>query len=295
MKVAITGASGLIGSALVQNLEADGHEVRKLVRRDPSGPKEIRWSPGGSVDTKGLEGCDAIVHLAGAGIASRPWTESYKRQIRDSRVRGTTTLAEAIAGLDAKPRVLVSGSAIGYYGNGGDRELDEESPRGDDFLSGVVRDWEAAAKPAADAGVRVVHPRTGIVLAKQGGMLGTTLPLFRLGLGGKLGDGRQWLSWIAMPDYLAAMRLLIDSELEGPVNMTAPRPVRNADYTKALGAALGRPTIFTVPRIALRAALRGLADEGPLVSQRVLPRRLEEAGFSFDRPELEPALRAALS
>jgi uncharacterized protein (TIGR01777 family) len=294
MKVAITGASGLIGSALVRDLRADGHEVLKLVRREPAGPDEVRWSPGGSVDTERLEGCDAVVHLAGAGIASRLWTESYKRKIRDSRVDGTTTLAEAIAGMDAKPRVLVSGSAIGYYGDGGDRELDEESPSGDDFLSGVVREWEAAAVPAAQAGVRVVHPRTGVVLAKEGGMLGTTLPLFKLGLGGKLGDGRQWISWIAMADYLAALRLLIDSDLEGPVNMTAPFPVRNAGYTRTLGRVLGRPTVFTVPRFVLKAALRELADEAPLVSQRVLPRRLEKAGFTFGLPELEPALRAVL-
>ncbi|MFI0444906.1 TIGR01777 family oxidoreductase [Actinomadura sp. 6N118] len=294
MKVAITGSSGLIGGALVKDLRGDGHEVLRLVRREPAKPDEGRWDPQGTVDTRALEGCDAVVHLAGAGIADRPWTDSYKQKIRDSRVRGTQVLAEAIAGLGGKPRVLVSGSAIGYYGDTGGREVDEEAPMGSGFLAELVRDWEAAASPAADAGVRVVHARTGIVLAREGGTLGKTLPLFKLGLGGKLGDGRQWVSWISITDHLAALRHLIDHDLAGPVNLTAPKPVTNATYTQAVGQALGRPTALTVPKFALRLALRELADEGPLISQRVLPRRLEASGFTFAHSDVDSAVSAAI-
>lgn len=295
MKVAITGSSGLIGSALVKDLRRDGHDVVRLVRREPAKPDEAHWDPYGTVDAKALEGCDAVVHLAGAGVADRPWTDSYKQKIRDSRVRGTRVLAEAIAGLGGTPRVLVSGSAIGYYGDTGGREVDEESPMGSGFLAELVRDWEAAAGPAADAGVRVVHARTGIVLAREGGTLGKTLPLFKLGLGGKLGDGRQWVSWISITDHLAALRHLIDHDLAGPVNLTAPNPVTNATYTQAVAQALGRPAVLTVPKFALRLALRELADEGPLISQRVLPRILEASGFSFAHPDVDSAVSAAIA
>ncbi|GAA2577610.1 TIGR01777 family oxidoreductase [Actinomadura fulvescens] len=294
MKVAITGASGLIGGALVEDLRRDGHDVVRLVRREPAKQDEARWDPHGTVDTSALEGCDAVVHLAGAGVADRPWTSAYKQKIRDSRVRGTRVLAEAIAGMSDRPKVLVSGSAIGYYGDTGGREVDEESSMGGGFLAELVRDWEAAAGPAADAGVRVVHARTGVVLAREGGMLGKTLPLFKLGLGGKLGNGRQWVSWISLTDQLAALRHLLGGELAGPVNLTAPRPVTNAAYTRAVGQALGRPAVLTVPRFALRLALRGLADEGPLISQRVLPRRLEASGFSFAHTDVDAAVRAAI-
>ncbi|KAB2345454.1 TIGR01777 family oxidoreductase [Actinomadura rudentiformis] len=295
MKVAITGSSGLIGGALVEHLRGDGHDVVRLVRREPAKPDEARWDPSGTIDAKALEGCDAVVHLAGAGIADRPWTDSYKQKIRDSRVRGTRALAEAIARLGGKPKVLVSGSAIGYYGDTGGQEVDEESPMGGGFLAELVRDWEAATAPAADAGVRVVHARTGIVLARGGGTLGTTLPLFKLGLGGKLGDGRQWVSWISITDHLAALRHLIDHDLAGPVNLTAPSPVTNATYTRAVGQALGRPTVLTVPKFVLRLALRELADEGPLISQRVLPRRLDASGFSFAHQDVDSAVSAALN
>ncbi|MFB4307930.1 TIGR01777 family oxidoreductase [Actinomadura sp. GTD37] len=295
MRVTVTGSSGLIGSALVQSLRADGHDVVRLVRREPAREDEARWSPSdGCVDKDSLEGADAVVHLAGAGIGDRPWTKAYQRKIRDSRVVGTRTLSEAIAAAHPRPRVLVCGSAIGYYGDTGGREVDEASPAGRGFLAALVRDWEAAADPAREAGVRVVHPRAGIVLAREGGMLGRTLPLFRLGLGGPLGDGRQWTSWISLADQVAALRFLIGHELDGPVNLTAPNPVTNEAYTRALGRALRRPARLAVPRFALRAALRGFADEGPLVSQRVLPRRLGDAGFRFAHGRVEDALSAVL-
>ncbi|QKG26425.1 TIGR01777 family oxidoreductase [Actinomadura verrucosospora] len=295
MRVTVTGSSGLIGSALVRALRADGHDVVRLVRREPSAPDEARWSPAdGCVEAAALEGADAVVHLAGAGVGDRPWTRAYKRRIRDSRLDGTRTLAEAIAAAGRRPPVLVCGSAIGFYGDTGDREADEKSPIGTGFLAALVRDWEAAAAPAREAGVRVVHPRTGVVLARGGGIVGRTLPLFRLGLGGRLGDGTQWTSWISLADEVAALRFLIEHELSGPVNLTAPNPVTNAGYTAALARALHRPARLAVPKAVLRAALRDFADEGPLVSQRVLPRRLEHAGFRFRHPDVDAALAAVL-
>ncbi|TDD68156.1 TIGR01777 family protein [Actinomadura darangshiensis] len=295
MRVTVTGSSGLIGSALVQSLREDGHEVVRLVRQAPSRPDEAQWSPAdGCVDKGALEGADAVVHLAGAGVGDRPWTKAYKRKVYDSRVAGTRTLCEAIAAADPRPRVLVCGSAIGYYGDTGGREVDEKSPAGQGFLAALVRDWEAAARPAGEAGVRVVHPRTGVVLSREGGILGRTLPLFRLGLGGRLGDGAQWTSWISLHDQVAALRFLLDHETAGPVNLTAPNPVTNDAYTKALGRVLHRPARLAVPAFALRAALRGFADEGPLVSQRVLPHRLADAGFRFAHEDVESALAAVL-
>lgn len=288
MNVTVSGSSGLIGTALVRALRADGHQVVRLVRGEPDGPDEARWDPYGHVDPAAVESADAVVHLAGAPIGRR-WTPAFKRKARDSRVLGTRTLAEAIAAADRKPDVFVSGSAIGYYGDTGDRETDEDAPLGGGFLAGLVRDWEAAAAPAADAGVRVVHPRTGIVLSRNGGMLGQILPLFKLGLGGRLGDGRQWTSWISLHDEVAALRFLIDNDLDGPVNLTAPEPVTNAEFTRALGKALGRPAVLPVPRAALRLALGEFADEGPLISQRVVPHRLQKAGFRFTT-DLETAL-----
>ncbi|MFG2086315.1 MULTISPECIES: TIGR01777 family oxidoreductase [unclassified Spirillospora] len=295
MRVTVTGSSGLIGSALVQSLREDGHDVVRLIRREPSRSDEARWSPAdGCVEAAALDGTDAVVHLAGAGIGDRPWTKAYKRKIRDSRVVGTRTIAEAIAAAGPRPPVLVCGSAIGFYGDTGGREVDEKDPAGRGFLAGLVRDWEAAATPAKEAGVRVVHPRTGVLLTREGGMLGRTLPLFRFGLGGRLGGGGQWMSWISMADQIAALRFLIDHEIAGPVNLTAPTPVTNETYTRTLGRLLHRPARLAVPAFALRAALREFADEGPLVSQRVLPRRLEEAGFRFAHQDLDSALRAVL-
>ncbi|GLW65358.1 epimerase [Actinomadura rubrobrunea] len=292
MRVAVTGASGLIGAALTRSLEADGHEVLRLVRREPATPREVRWDPGGAVDAEALAGADAVVHLAGAGIGDRRWNAAYKREIRDSRVRGTRTIAQAVA--RTRPRVLVCASAIGFYGDTGDREVDEDAPVGGGFLAALVRDWEAAAAPAREAGVRVALARTGIVLGK-GGLLGRTLPLFRLGLGGRLGSGRQWMSWISLDDEVAALRFLLDGDLEGPVNLTGPRPVTNAEFTRALARAVRRPAALAVPRTALRLALGEFADEGALISQRVLPRRLREAGFAFAHEDVDAALAAALA
>ncbi|GAA2425572.1 TIGR01777 family oxidoreductase [Actinomadura vinacea] len=296
MKVVVSGAGGLIGTALVRALRDDGHEVVRLVRRAATGPDEARWDPaGGTVDAEALRGAGAVVHLAGAGVGDRPWTRARKRLIRDSRIGGTRTLAEAIAGAGDGPRVFVSGSAIGYYGDTGGRAVDESAPMGEGFLAELVRDWEAAARPAAEAGARVVHSRTGIVLAAHGGILGRVLPLFRMGLGGRLGDGRQWVSWITLDDAVAALRHLIDREdLAGPVNVVAPESVTNAAYTRAIGRALHRPAVVPVPAVALRAALLGFADEGPLISQRIVPRRLEESGFRHAHPDLEGALAAVL-
>lgn len=290
MQIAITGSTGLIGKALVGALRDEGLTVVRLVRRRAAAADEVRWDPFGDVDTASLEGVDAVVHLAGASIGDHRWTMANRREIRDSRIEGTRTLARALAGLKRRPSVFVSGSAIGFYGDTGDVAVDESAPRGEGFLAELCLDWEAAARPAADAGIRVVHPRTGLVFAREGGLLGKVLPLFRLGLGGRLGTGRQWMSWISLADQVAALRFLIDGDLDGPVDLTAPEPVTNADFTEALGAALRRPTPFTVPATVLRLALGELADEGALISQRVLPARLIEAGFTFKHRELTAAL-----
>ncbi|WP_106398346.1 TIGR01777 family oxidoreductase [Actinocorallia populi] len=295
MRAIISGASGLIGEALAARLRGEGFDVLRLVRRAPAHPDEAFWDPAaGEVDRTALEGADAVVHLAGAGIGDRPWTESYRREIRDSRIGGTRLLAEALAGLDSPPPVLVSGSAIGFYGDTGAAEATESAPRGTGFLADLVADWEAAAAPAAAAGIRVVHPRTGIVLSRRGGILGKTLPLFRAGAGGRLGDGRQWMSWITLRDEVAALGHLIASDLSGPVNLTAPSPVTNAGYTRELARVLRRPAVLPVPAPLLKLVLRGFAAEGPLISQRVLPARLLESGFAFADPDLPAALRAVL-
>lgn len=294
MQIAITGSTGLIGSALVRALRDEGRTVLRLVRRRPTAGDEVRWDPFGEVDTAALEGVDAVVHLAGAGIGDRRWTSCYKRQIRDSRVEGTRTLARALAAMDRPPAVLVSASGTGFYGDTGDRAVDESAPGGSGFLADVCRDWEAAALPAAQAGIRVVHPRTGLVLAREGGLLGRTLPLFRAGLGGRLGTGRQWMSWISLADEVAALRFLIDGDLDGPVDLTAPEPVTNAVYTRTLARALHRPALFVAPAAALRLALGGFADEAALVSQRVLPARLGKAGFRFRHQDLASALAGIL-
>jgi len=298
VKVVITGASGLIGSALIRSLTGDGHEVLRLVRRDARRPDEASWDPTSRrLDSALLAGADAVVNLAGAGIGDRRWTDEYKKLVLQSRIDATTTIATALAQLspDERPGVLLSASAVGFYGETKEEAVDETAPQGDGFLADVVHQWEQATRPAADAGVRVVTARSGIVLSGEGGALGKVLPLFKLGLGGKLGSGRQWTSWIAMPDEVAAMRfLLARDDLNGPVNLTAPEPVRNRDYTKAIGRAVHRPALAVVPPVALRAALGGFADEGVLVSQRVLPSRLEDAGFTFTYADVDSALAALL-
>jgi uncharacterized protein (TIGR01777 family) len=290
VQIAITGSTGLIGTALVRALRDEGRTVLRLVRRQADADDEVRWDPFGDVDAAALEGVDAVVHLAGAGVGDHRWSESYKRQIRDSRVEGTRTLSRALAGLDHRPKVLLSISGVNFYGDTGDLTVDESGPLGEGFLARLSRDWEAATQPAADAGIRVVLARTGVVLSPEGGLLGKVLPLFRAGLGGRLGSGRQWMSWVSLHDHVTAVRFLLDGDLAGPVNLTSPQPVRNADYTKAVGAALHRPAPFVVPAVALRLALGEFADEGVLISQRVLPDRLLKAGFAFRHPDVGTAL-----
>jgi len=294
VKVAITGASGLIGSALRTSLESDGHEVLRLVRRPPGEPGEVQWDPkGGSIDASALAGVDAVVNLAGASIGGRRWTSSYKREIRDSRLLGTRALARALAGLDPKPQVLVSGSAHGYYGETGETAVDETAPPGKDFLAQVVVAWEAAAAPAADAGIRVVYPRTSLVVSRTGGAWGRLWPLFRLGLGGRLGPGNQYWSFVSLRDEVRAIRRMIDDPaMSGPYNVATPNSATNAEITKAMGQALHRPTIAHAPAFAIKTVL-GEMSEGVLGSIRVLPKRLLEAGFEFEDPTIEDALIAA--
>ncbi|GII83767.1 epimerase [Sphaerisporangium siamense] len=315
MSVVITGSSGLLGSALVRALRDEGRSVVRLVRRAPTAPGEAFWNPGeGVLDPAVLEGAEAVVHLAGAGVADRRWTPGYRRELVESRVAGTRALATAIASLDLPPAVLLSGSAIGVYGDTGDHPVDEsaeprarpgsrpraigepgEGPTGQ-WLAALVRAWEAETAPAEEAGVRVVHLRTGHVLTREGGFLGKMLPIFRAGLGAPLGSGRQYTSWISMPDWTGAvLHLMAEPAVSGPVNLTAPAPVTNAEFTRALGRALRRPTLpVPVPALALRAALGGLADEGVLIGQRVMPRRLLEMGYRFLHPRLDTALAAIL-
>lgn len=293
-RIVVAGASGLIGGALVRSLAADGHEVVRLVRREPRGADEVRWDPERQrVDTAGLVGCDAVVNLAGAGIGDRRWTPEYKRLIRDSRVLGTAALAEAVAALDTPPRVFVNGSAMGFYGDTGDRAVDEDAPPGDGFLPSVCVEWEEAAHPAAEAGVRTAYARTGLVVARGGGAWGRLFPLFRAGLGGRLGDGRQFWSYIALHDEVAAIRHLIDHDgLSGPFNLTAPEPLTNREVTEAMARVLHRPALFPVPAAVLRTVLGELAGD-VLGSQRVVPRRLLESGFTFAFPGIDEAIRAA--
>jgi uncharacterized protein len=303
MKVAVTGSSGLIGTALVASLRADGHEVIRLVRRPPRAAGEARWDPraadAGLVPYApgGLDGLDACVHLAGAGVADRRWTARYKAEIRASRVLGTRALAGALAKLSPPPASLVAASAIGWYGDTGGREVDESAPAGQTFLARLVRDWEAAAGPAADAGIRVVHTRSGLVLTPGGGILARLLPLARLGLCPRFGSGRQVMSWILLSDEIGAIRFLLDrKDISGPVNLTTPAPVTNAEFTAALHAAASRRDLpwLRVPAPALRLALGEAAVE-LLTSARVLPKRLQEAGYEFRYPALPEALSAALA
>lgn len=296
MELAITGASGLIGSALTRSLTDDGHRVVPLVRRSTTAPDELRWDPmAGSIDAGGLEGIDAVVHLAGESIAGGRWNLVKKMQIRESRVRGTTLLAETIAKLDQPPAVFVSGSAIGYYGDRGDQVLTEASGPADDFLAQVCVDWEAAAEPAGGAGVRVVNVRTGIVLDRSGGALAKMLPLFRFGLGGRMGNGRQYWSWITLEDTVAAIRHVIDHPVSGPVNLTAPSPATNREFTRTLAKVLGRPAVFTVPSFGPKLVLGAeLADALLFTSARVEPAALAAAGYTFRHPTLETGLRSVL-
>ena len=295
MKIAVTGASGLIGKPLVIHLREQGHDVYRMVRRATSSPDEITWNPeSGFVDLDKLAGTEAVIHLAGAGVGDHRWTDAYKKEILDSRVKGTDTIARAMAALDPKPRVLVSASAIGFYGDTGDRVVTETDPAGHGFLADVVVAWEAAAHPASDAGIRVVHPRTGLVVAGDGGAWGRMFPLFKAGIGGKLGSGKQYWSWISLRDEISALTYLLENEsLSGPVNLTAPTPQTNAEITKVMGSVLGRPTLLAVPSIALKVALGEFSTE-VLGSARVLPAVLEQKGFHFQDTTVESAIRQAL-
>ena len=294
MKVLVTGSTGFIGSALVSALTAAGHQVTRLVRK-LAGAGEVRWDPAaGAIDTGGLEGHDAVVHLAGENIAGR-WTAAKKQRIRESRVNGTRLLAEALAKLSRRPRALVCASAIGYYGDRGEEKLREGSPPGKGFLAEACVAWEAAAKPAADAGLRVVHLRIGVVLHPKGGALKQMLLPFKLGLGGVIGSGRQYMSWIALDDLIGIFQhALANDSLRGPANAVAPNPATNREFTKSLGQVLSRPTIFPMPAFAARLAFGEMADELLLASTRVEPARLAASGYSFAYPQLEAALRHLL-
>jgi uncharacterized protein len=295
MRIAITGSSGLIGSALVRSLEADGHTARRIVRSG-GGPDTVRWDvDAGRLDAAALEGLDGVVHLAGEGIAEKRWTDEQKRRIRESRTKGTALLAGALASLTDKPPVLVSGSAIGFYGNRGDDQLTEASAAGTGFLPDVVTEWEAAAEPVGAAGIRVAKIRTGIVLSPEGGALKQLVGLARFGLLGTLGSGRQWMSWISLADEVAAIRFLLDHDVAGPVNLTAPGPVTNAVFTKAIGRVLHRPTILPVPSFGPKLLLGAeLAQALLLDGQRVLPEVLLDAGYEFTHTDLETTLHELL-
>jgi len=293
MRIAITGSSGLIGTPLVATLTAEGHDVIRLVRRTPQAPNEIEWDPTGGTVGAGLEGIDVAINLAGAGVGDRRWTKAYKREIRDSRVLGTITLSRALARLDAPPSVLLNGSAIGYYGNSGSQPVTEESPQGEGFLADVVGDWEAATSPAAEAGIRVVMARTGLVVSSEGGAFGRLIPIFKYGLGGRVGSGEQFWSFISLRDEIRALTFCMDNEqLSGPVNLVAPHAITNKDATRALADALHRPAFLPVPAIALKAALGEFAED-ILASQNVVPQRLNEAGFTWLDPTIEDALASA--
>jgi uncharacterized protein (TIGR01777 family) len=297
MIVAVSGSSGMVGSQLVAALEAQGDLVRRLVRHEVrDAEREIRWDPdAGEIDAAELNGIDAVVHLAGENIAGRRWSEAFKRRILESRVRGTTLLATTLANLDMKPSVLVCASATGFYGPHGDEVVDESTTAGSGFLADVCRQWETATVPAREAGIRVVNLRIGPVLSPKGGALAKMLTPFRMGVGGVVGSGRQYFSWIELDDLVSAILFALkDDSLSGPVNAVAPDAVTNYEFTKTLGRVLGRPTIFPVPAFAARLAFGEMADEMLLGGVRVAPLALESAGFQFAHPTLEPALKHLL-
>ena len=298
MKVLITGARGLIGRSLSRALEDRGDEPIPVTRSTSATGTAVRWDPQrGTLDPQDFSGYDAVVHLAGEGIGDKRWTETHKARVLDSRVRGTTLLTDTLAEVDEPPAVLISASAVGFYGHRLDEKLTEESEGGDDFLSDVCRQWEEATLPASDAGIRVARIRTGLAMTPQGGIFPRILLPFRLGVGGRLGPGTQWWPWITMRDEIGAILHLLDhDDLSGPVNLSAPNPVTNAVFTRTLARVLRRPGVFRVPGAALKLVLgREMAEELLLVSQRVLPRKLLDTGFTFQDPDLEPALRTMLN
>ena len=292
MKIAIAGASGLVGSALIPILQSDGNQITRLVRSSPKAG-EIEWHPNqDEVSARSLDGFNIIINLAGENIAGGRWTDEQKRKIRDSRVNGTHLLSEAIAKMNSKPGAFICASATGIYGDRDDEILDEQSESGGGFLAGVCREWEMATEPASKAGVRVVNLRFGPILAKEGGMLAKLLTPFKMGMGGKVGSGKQYISWIALEDAVNAIKLAIDDQkIHGPLNVVSPNPVTNEVFTKTLGHVLNRPTALAMPAFAARLAFGEMADEMLLASQKVMPKRLTSAGFQFQYPQLESAMR----
>jgi uncharacterized protein (TIGR01777 family) len=295
MRVLIAGASGLVGSALIPALEAEGAEITRLVRTS-AGAGEIEWHPNNDqIDVAKLEGFDAIINFAGENIAGGRWTDDQKRKIRDSRVNGTHLLSEAIAKLKHRPKVFLCASATGIYGDRGTETLDEQSDSGGGFLAGVCREWEKATEPAIEAGVRTVQLRFGPILAREGGMLAKLLTPFKMGMGGRVGPGTQYISWVAIDDVVNAVMLALkDESIRGPLNIVSPNPVTNEVFTKTLGHVLNRPTALAMPAFAVRLAFGEMADEMLLASQRVIPKRLNDAGYEFQQPELEGALKKHL-
>jgi uncharacterized protein len=295
-RIAITGSTGLIGEALIASLRSDDHTIQRVVRdRAKAGPDDLVWDLGArTMDAAALEGVDAVVHLAGEPIGASRWTDETKRRIHESREIGTTLMAETLAGLTDKPAVFVSSSAVGYYGDRGDEILTESSSAGDDFMAGICVAWEAAAKPAIDAGIRTVHPRTGVVIAEDGPLIEKIDLPFRLGVGGKVGSGKQYVPWISLEDEVRALRFLIDSELSGPVNLVGPEPVTNLELTKALGEVMKRPTVLPIPAFAVRLLYGEMGETLATVSNRVVPQVLLDAGFHFKHTDIRSALRAAL-
>jgi len=294
-KVLLSGASGMLGSAIGRALHGQGASLLQLVRRLPAGPEELGWDPiEGELEVGRIEGIDAAVHLSGASVAAKRWSRRYKREMLESRVGSTEVLCRTLAKLVQPPRVLVTASAVGYYGDRGDEILDEDAAAGQGYLAELCREWEAATRPAEDAGIRVVHLRFGMVIG-QGGAMARLAPLFRLGLGGRLGSGRQWVSWVSEADAVkAALFALADSDLAGALNVTAPSPVTNAEFTRELGRAVHRPALLPAPAFALRLAVGEMADEALLASTRAVPRRLTQAGFAFSHSTLAQAFAAAL-
>ncbi len=296
MRVLISGSHGLVGTALTRSLEAGGHEVLRLVRHAPGSGNEVEWSPDRySIAISRIEGFDAVVHLAGESIAEGRWNDEKKRRIRDSRVKGTKLLSDALANLSQPPKTLVCASAVGYYGDRGDELLTEESAPGSDFLANVCIEWEQATSLASEKGIRVVNTRFGLILSQHGGGLAKMLTPFRMGIGGRVGSGKQWMSWIALDDVINGIEHAMNNEsVRGPVNFVAPNPVRNAEFTKTLGKVLSRPTLIPIPEFGVRLVFGEMADALLLASQRVEPQRLKASGFHFQYPELESALRHVL-
>lgn len=290
MRIVVSGASGFIGPPLLEHLRARGHEVLQLVRRLPRTTDEVEWDPAaGTLDVDALQGVQAAINLSGAGVGDKRWTSEYKRVIRDSRVDSTRTLATALAALSPRPTVLLQASGMDYYGDTGDEVVNERFPRGDGFLADVCEEWEAAARPAQDAGIRVAHLRTSLVLARDGGSLARLLPLYKAGIGGPMGRGRMWWSWITLPDTLGVIEFLLTAEVDGPVNVAAPDPARQKDFSKALAGALHRPSVVPVPPQALRVVLGEFA-ENVLASHRLAPQVLLDAGYRFEHPDVASAV-----